>query len=187
MLSDINTHVEILKLNLGCGTNYIPGFIHIDVREFDHIDFVSEVNKLEMFHSGQVDLIYASHVLEHFKRDETESVLKEWYRVLKENGILRLAVPDFESIVNIYMKNKDIDQIMGLLHGRQDYEYNIHYRSFDFFSLSKLLKKIGFKKVSKYDWKETIHRNYDDFSQAYIPHMDKENGMLMSLNVEAKK
>jgi predicted SAM-dependent methyltransferase len=113
--------------------------------------------------------------------------LKEWYRVLKKDGILRLAVPDFKAIVNVYMENNDIEQVMGLLHGGQNHEYNIHYRSFDFSSLSNLLKKVGFENVYRYDWKETVHKNYDDFSQAYIPHMDKENGMLMSLNVEAKK
>ncbi|RPJ57790.1 MAG: methyltransferase, partial [Dehalococcoidia bacterium] len=26
-----------------------------------------------------------------------------------------------------------------------------------------------------------------DYSQAYIPHMDKENGILISLNVEATR
>ena len=31
------------------------------------------------------------------------------------------------------------------------------------------------------------HSDIDDYSQAYIPHMDKDNGTLMSLNVEAIK
>ncbi|GAG94071.1 unnamed protein product, partial [marine sediment metagenome] len=33
----------------------------------------------------------------------------------------------------------------------------------------------------------TIHKGYDDCSQSYIPHMDKEHGLLISLNVEAEK
>ena len=176
-----------MKLHLGCDNKYIPGFVHIDARQFEHVDIVTEVDNLEMFKTEQVDLIYASHLLEHFKRHETELILKEWYRVLKKGGILRLAVPDFEAIVNLYMQAKDIEQVMGLLHGRQNHEYNIHYRSFDFSSLSNILKKVGFEKVYRYNWRETVHKNYDDFSQAYNPHMDKENGMLMSLNVEAKK
>jgi hypothetical protein len=28
---------------------------------------------------------------------------------------------------------------------------------------------------------------FDDHSQAYLPHMDKENGTLISLNIEAVK
>jgi len=37
------------------------------------------------------------------------------------------------------------------------------------------------------DWRDTDHVNYDDFSQAHLPHMDKVNGLLMSLNLEAVK
>ena len=44
-----------------------------------------------------------------------------------------------------------------------------------------------FVNVRRYDWRQTIHKDYDDHSQAYYPHMDKENGLLMSLNVEADK
>ncbi|HAI38830.1 MAG TPA: methyltransferase, partial [Maribacter sp.] len=39
----------------------------------------------------------------------------------------------------------------------------------------------------KYDWRQTEHAKFDDHSQAYIPHMDKENGTLISLNIEAVK
>ena len=64
---------------------------------------------------------------------------------------------------------------------------DIHYNIFDFDSLREQLLKTEFKKVYQYDWRETEHANVDDFSQAYYPHMDKENGKLLSLNVEAVK
>ena len=37
------------------------------------------------------------------------------------------------------------------------------------------------------DWRDTEHSELDDFSQSYLPHMDKDNGKLMSLNIEAVK
>jgi len=46
---------------------------------------------------------------------------------------------------------------------------------------------VGFKEVVRYDWRKTEHFYVDDYSQAYLPHMDKTNGKLMSLNVEAIK
>ena len=177
----------IIKLHLGCGEKYIPGFIHVDIREFDHIDYITSVDNLNMFKDNSVNLIYASHILEHFKRFETEKVLNEWYRVLEKGGILRIAVPDFEKIVKVYLKNKKLDELMGLLYGGQHYKYNFHHKVFDFNSLSKILTKVGFKTVYKYNWRETIHKDYDDFSQSYLPHMDKKNGILMSLNIEAIK
>ena len=176
-----------IKLHLGCGKRYIRGFVHIDYCDFPHIDFKRDVSDLSIYQDNSVDLIYASHVLEHFKRYKIDSVLNEWYRVLKSGGILRLAVPDFESIITIYKKYEDLDLIMGMLYGGQDYEHNFHYLAFDFKYLSKKLKKVGFKDVYRYEWQDTIHKDYDDFSQSYIPHMDKKNGILVSLNVEAIK
>jgi predicted SAM-dependent methyltransferase len=176
-----------IKIHLGCGKRYIPDFVHIDVRKFPHVDYIASVDKLDMFKDNSVDLIYACHLLEHFRRNETENVLREWYRVLKPGGILRIAVPDFEKLVEVYLKYKDLRLILGPLVGGQDYPENTHYRVFDFETLSEVLKKIGFKNVYKYDWRETVHKDYDDFSQAYIPHMDKDSGILISLNVEARK
>ena len=40
------------------------------------------------------------------------------------------------------------------------------------------------RKVKKYNWKNTEHAQFDDHSQAYLPDMDKENGTLISLNIE---
>ena len=182
-----NKNQNGIKLHLGCGEKYIPGFIHIDVRKFPHMDYLASVDKLDMFKDNSVDLIYACHLLEHFKRNQIENILKEWYRVLKLGGILRIAVPDFEKLIKIYLKYKDLKLILGSLVGKQDYLENTHYVIFDFSTLSEILKKVGFKKVYKYDWRKTIHKKYDDYSQAYIPHMDKARGTLISLNIEAKK
>ncbi|HEX75387.1 MAG TPA: methyltransferase domain-containing protein [Dehalococcoidia bacterium] len=176
-----------IKLHIGCGDRYIPGFIHTDVRELPHVDFVTSADKLNMFEDNSVDLVYACHLLEHFRRNQTEDVLKEWYRVLKPGGILRVAVPDFQKLVEVYLKTENLKLILGPLFGRQDYPENTHYIVFDFAYLSEVLTKVGFKNIRRYDWRQTIHKDYDDYSQAYVPHMDKENGILISLNVECEK
>ncbi len=187
LLSGIQEEINIKKLHLGCGKKYIPGFIHVDLADYPHIDYRRDVSDLSIFEDNSIELIYACHVLEHFKRYEVEKVLNEWHRVLVPSGILRLAIPDFEAVVLVYEKYKDIELVMGLLYGGQQYEYNFHHVLFDFKYLEKLLKKAGFKNIHRYDWRNTVHRDYDDYSQAYIPHMDKEHGVLMSLNVEGEK
>lgn len=62
-----------------------------------------------------------------------------------------------------------------------------HKTTYTFSSLREMLESEGFGNVRRYDWRQTIHKDYDDHSQAYYPHMDKENGILISLNVEATK
>jgi len=185
-----------VKLHLGCGKRYIPGFIHIDLADYPHIDYRRDISDLSIFPNESVDLIYCCHALQYFDRDEArEKVLPEWYRVLKHGGILRLAVPDFEAIVKVYLKYKDLDHrgILGPLYGKmvvntpEGKRVIYHKTVYDFNSLKKLLELVGFQNVHRYDWRKTIHKDYDDFSQAYIPHMDKEHGILISLNVEAEK
>ena len=177
-----------MKLHLGCGKKYLKGFKHVDLLDYSHIDYKVSVDNLSFAKDNSVELIYASHVLEHFGRDEYEKVLDEWYRVLKIDGILRIAVPDFKSIVNYYNKTADMESLLGLVVGGQKFgEYDYHKMIFDEGFLKNKLKDVGFKSISKYEWRNVSHANVDDFSQAYLPHMDKKNGMLMSLNMEATK
>ena len=185
--------MQKVNLNLGCWHREIPGWIHIDLCDMPHIDYNSSIDDLYMFNNETVDLIYSSHSFEYFDVKKAPFVLQEWYRVLKPGGILRLAVPDFDSLVNLYSSTKDIKNILGPLFGRMEIETKtnkemlFHKTTYTFDSIKELLNLNGFVKVKRYDWKETIHKDYDDHSQAYYPHMDKEKGLLLSLNVEAVK
>jgi predicted SAM-dependent methyltransferase len=176
-----------VKLHLGCGKRFIPGFTHVDVVPFDHVDYITSIDNLPTFADNSVDLIYNCHVLEHFHREKVYKVLREWYRVLKPDGILRTSVPDFNALCELYMETRDLSNVIGPIMGRQDYLYNIHYNVFDLNTLERDLLKAGFVEIQRYDWTKTEHVDLDDFSQAYYPHMDKENGKLLSLNVEARK
>ena len=106
---------------------------------------------------------------------------------MKFGGILRLAVPDFEAVVEEYLNSKNLDRLQSFLHGGHKYEQDYHYQTYDFIRLSNILKKAGFSKVETYDWKEFLPPDYDDYSRSYLPHMDFEHGRLMSLNVIATK
>jgi predicted SAM-dependent methyltransferase len=175
-----------IRLHLGCGDRYIPGWVHVDARPLPHIDVVARLNHLPMFADGSADLVYASHVLEHFPRHETLDVLVEWRRVLSPGGILRLAVPDFEKLIEVYERaNRNLDAVLGPLVGRQDHPLNFHYMMFDQRKLTELLLEAGFREVRPWDWRTIEHAHVDDYSQAYYPHMDKVNGTPISLNLEA--
>ena len=167
-----------MKLHLGCGRRHIPGFVHIDL-----------VEKLP-FPGSSASLIYASHVLEHFDRNAYRQVLAEWFRVLAPGGILRLAVPDFAACAAIYYESGLIDGLsglVGLIVGGQRDHNDYHKMIFDEPFLRQELLSTGFNEVRQWDWRTTEHAGIDDYSQAYIPHLQKQNGRLMSLNLEAVK
>lgn len=179
-----------VKLHLGCGKRFFGGdWIHIDAERYPHVIY-HDVTKLQ-FADNSVDLIYACHLLEYFDREEAVDVLREWYRVLKSGSILRLAVPDFGIMARLYVEGKiNLCDILGPLYGRMRSNKSLiyHKMAFDIKSLRSVLEAIGFKSIKCYDWRKTEHAEFDDCSQAYLlPRGDKENGVLISLNMDAVK
>lgn len=183
----------MIKLHLGCSKTYLPGYIHIDKDTGEHIDHVSDISKLDMFENNSVDEIYTCGAFEYFDREDVPRVLKEWARVLKQNATLRISVPDFESIVKVYIENgKDVDGqgILGPLFGRwpiADLSNTILYHKtvYDQKSLTRVLEAAGFSNIEKYDCWEFLPDAVDDYSKAYMPHMDK-TGIQMCLNLKCK-
>ncbi len=182
---------------MGCGwRNFGPSWCHIDGGDYEHLDKDLGTVTDILLQNDQVDLIYASHLLQYFSRNQAEYVLAEWYRVLKPGGVLRIAVPNFNVMSYLYQRNDlsdpncgDLDKILGPLYGKMKMgEETIHHKTtYDFESLRTLTETAGFKAMRYFDWRDTEHAEFDDHSQAYLPHMDKENGTLISLNVECYK
>jgi len=174
-----------MKLHVGCGSVAIQGYVNIDIRYLPNVDVVDNAEFLRKFKREAIEEIYACHVLEHFNRWRISNILRRWFELLSPGGFLFLSVPDFESIVSYYQKEKDLKPLIGLLYGGQDYKENYHHMCWDFNSLRRELKLAGFCDVTR--WEVMPSKDLDDYSKCYLPHMDKERGMLMSLNVRARK
>jgi predicted SAM-dependent methyltransferase len=185
----------MIKLNIGCGkTNFGPSWEHIDGANFPHIKWHDIIDL--PYGDESVDLIYSSHTLEYFDRQEVVKVLKEWRRVLKPGGTLRLAVPDFQAMTKLYLEGNlerniqfDIEDFLGPLYGKMSLGKKsiYHKTAYDYKSLRKLLESCGFKNIQSWDWTNTDHAPFDDCSRAYLPKMDFNRGTLISLNLECIK
>ncbi len=175
-----------INLHLGCGSINHPIFINIDGLPDKHIHYVRNLDDLTIFKDNSVNLIYASHCLEHFPHHKIPEVLDEWFRVLKNGGILRLAVPNFDSLVNIYQQNNfDTQSIQAFLMGGQDYKYNFHMAIFNGMSLEALLKNAGFKIIREWQHENNQITNFDDCSKAMLTINQKS--YCISMNIEAIK
>ena len=125
--SFITTIMEKLKLNLGCGNQFIDGWINVDYSlgsKLSKAPFFSLINKkVKLFNidwderiflhdltqkfpwsDESVDEIYSSHTLEHFDKKQGYDFLCDCYRVLKKEGIIRIVVPDLKAFVNHYLE-----------------------------------------------------------------------------------
>jgi predicted SAM-dependent methyltransferase len=185
-----------VKLHLGCGNIFIPDYINIDIERTDKTDLICDISRLP-FKKNSIDLIYSCANIEHFGREGRSSymfqswknVIKHWYDLLKIGGELYLSTADFEKVCNYYLEKNSIEDIFGFIVGGQKTKYDYHGMIFDFNYLKTKLEEIGFSNVQRYNWEEfdVGILKIDDYSQSYIPHMDKKNGELMMLNIKALK
>jgi predicted SAM-dependent methyltransferase len=172
------------KLHIGSGRVYLPGWTNVDLFSSAKADLFCDMMRLP-FDRGSFDLIYCCHCLEHAHRNSVLAILHHWRDLLRIGGILRLSVPDFSSIANRYIKTGNLPELIGLLYGGQTHPLNVHTTTFDKATLSGALSVVGFSEIREWDWKNTEHSQYDDYSREFLPHLDFEAGTLMSLNIEA--
>jgi predicted SAM-dependent methyltransferase len=110
-----------LMLNLGCGDRTHEAWVNIDhslslslkSRWFIR-PFIKSPNSAGYLHhdlrrgipfpDGSADVVYSSHLLEHLRPDDALPFLREAYRVLKSDGLLRIVVPDLEKGVSSYVE-----------------------------------------------------------------------------------
>lgn len=172
------------KLHLGCGDKRIEGYVNVDIRPNTSVDLVSDLRNLP-FELNEFDVIYSCAVIEHFGRNEWLDLLQSWTKFLKPGGKIYLSTSDFDSISERYAKTKNLEELLGLLIGGQKYEYDWHGMVFNYSILKNALENLGYQDIQRYNWREfdTGKLGIDDYSQAYLPHMDKEHGNLMVLNV----
>lgn len=85
-----------LRLNLGCGWDYKPGYVNIDSSSSTACDEVGDASDLR-FADNSVDRIEAMQLLEHFDLVHCRYALAEWYRVLAPGGQLLLETPDIQT------------------------------------------------------------------------------------------
>lgn len=174
-------------LHIGCGDIDSPGFINIDARRQPHVHIVTtNLRRLGMIPDDTADLIYMSHVLEHVSHRDVVSTLREMRRILKAGGVLRISVPDFDRIIDIYRATeRSIAAIEGPLMGGQDYPFNFHYAAFNDSHLRNMMLNSGFREARAWDPHNCAYHDFDDWASRKISWGERDFDI--SLNIEAVK
>lgn len=91
-------------LNLGCGRRFYPNWTNVDFTSTGEGVIAHNLTQGIPFPDASFNVVYHSHVLEHFSIAQAETFLQECYRVLLPQGVLRVVVPDLEQIARTYLK-----------------------------------------------------------------------------------
>ena len=95
---------DLKCLNLGCGNRAHPAWTNVDFYESARNVVVCNLLKGIPFPDNTFDVVYHSHVLEHFPRSSAPGFIRECFRVLRPGGVLRVVVPDLEQAVRVYLQ-----------------------------------------------------------------------------------
>lgn len=157
-------------IDIGCGVNHqhLGDDYHVirtDIRDECNPDYRCDVRELP-FEKETFDLVFSSHVLEHFGRNEWQNVLKEWVRVLKPDGELRLVLPNIRWAVQKFIdgdayKPEFQPHVWNVLYGGQSNPYDFHYNGWTEDTLKFALEELGF---NDFEWQE---QNYNMIVQAW--------------------
>lgn len=154
---------KIVKLNIGCGTDYKKGWINIDNNTDNNIkklDLNWDLRFPLPFPENSVDFIFHEHFQEHLTVEEGIAVNKDFLRVLKTGGVLRIATPDLEKLVHNYLhvpldkdpviKQFKVDFVKTPAEWvNMNFSWWGHKWVYDYEELSRRLRESGFTKISK--------------------------------------
>ena len=157
-------------LHVGCGPqnqSSCLGFnydnwkeIRFDIDKNVNPDIEGTLTDMKLVKTGSVDAVYSSHNIEHIFPHEVPIALSEFYRVLKEDGLVVITCPDLQSVCEAVLQDKlleplyesDIGPIspIDILYGHRGFiaqgnEYMAHKGGFTYSVLDRVFYEAGFK------------------------------------------
>jgi len=112
------------RLNIGCGAHALPGWVNLDLAAHAPGVITHDIRQALPFPENSFAVVYHSHVLEHLPHPDAPRFLRECYRVLRPGGLLRVAVPDLETICRLYLANLE-GALAGDRAAAQRYEWMV--------------------------------------------------------------
>jgi len=177
---------EIRKLHIGCGSNVRDGWLNADL--FPWSSTILHLDATSSFPIGdeELDYIFSEHMIEHIAYSEGALMLSECYRILRENGKIRISTPDLAFLIDLYKSEKTdlqkeyvqcaADRIIKVPPGYGDtFVINNFVRAwghkfiYDEKTLRASLEKAGFSEVTRHELNES-----DDES---LRNLENENRM----------
>jgi SAM-dependent methyltransferase len=192
---------KALYLNLGSFVDVVAGedWVNLDILPLRKtipaaVNFLqADLSQgLPMYAEGSVDIIRASHLIEHLTLEAAHLLLNECRRVLKPGGLIRIAVPDLEVMIKWYraktMDHFNIDQPVEFILAPTDGEKfsrlmfsgdYAHRAIYDYPMMENFLRQAGFQRVV---------RSTQGFSHSEAMQLEtKDQHPEISLYVEAIK
>lgn len=193
---------SISKLQLGSGRNLLLGWLNTDksVSSCWVGAIYMDVGKRFLLPDESVDYVYSEHLFEHLTLKQARNMLKECHRVMKAGGIIRIATPKLEFLLDLYQHpESEINKRyiewaakQGGLPPSPVYVINRfhttwgHQIIYDYDTLVGLLEECGFKDVRQCEMSKSEHEALNDV-EGHFHTMPYDFCCLETMILEARK
>lgn len=193
---------EVAKLQIGCGPYPMEGWLNTDImtnlRKGSPI--YMDAGKPFPIPNASFDYVYSEHLFEHLTYSEATNMLKECYRILKPNGILRIATPNLQFLVDLYLHpekelNKKYNELNAERSGMPSspvYTVNYFHTTwghkiiYDPMTLSRFLEDVGFKDICQCEMSKSSHEALNGVEQ-HFKSLQYDFNLLETMIVEARR
>lgn len=137
-----------LKLNIGCGSNKLEGYVNIDCEYSTKPDLLLDILKDKLpYDDSTVDEIVLFHTIEHIQKRYHNGILKELHRVLKPGNFqLYITFPEFTNCYYNWKTNYGGQKEFweATIYGRQLFQSDYHVCIMDTNEFKEVLTRNGF-------------------------------------------
>src|ERR1700744_4669577 len=95
--------MDVRRMNWGCGREPQPGRLNSDIRDGPGVDLPADILGGLPLEDGALDYVVSIHTLPELPYPSLLPAVRELRRVLREDGVLRLALPDLERAIQAYV------------------------------------------------------------------------------------
>ena len=150
-------------LNVGCGPNINQNYINLDYLWVPGVDICWDITRSIPLESESIEGIFTEHCLEHISFSQCRDAIKDFYRILQPEGVVRIIVPDAELYIDLYEQSKhnknvnfpyvsDAEKENGftpIMSVNRIFRDHGHLFAYDAETLTMLLKNAGFINIKK--------------------------------------
>lgn len=193
---------QIRKLHIGCGFNLIDGWLNSDYQPIPTDILRLDATQTFPIDDNQIDYIFSEHMIEHISYGEGLSMLTECFRVLRQNGTIRVSTPNLPFLIDLYRSDRSERQQAYVKWATDNFIPDTDYYDetfvinnfvrnwghqfiYDEKTLRTALEKAGFSNITRYDLNqsgEEAFRNLENESRLPEGFLQME-----TLTLEAKK
>ncbi|MGO1074481.1 class I SAM-dependent methyltransferase [Inquilinus sp. CA228] len=172
----------LVKLYVGSRDFKPDGYLTVDIDPAMKPDIIADITNMNAVADRSADEVVAGHVLEHIDWPDSFLAFAEFARVLKPEGVLKIALPDMGCLLRMLLSGDSAFHVMGLVYGigGRINRFEQHRYGFTPGMLVDILETLGF---DQFDW---WNSEFGDASNGWIPRYEGEHAGV-SLNLQAVK